>query len=163
MALVAVEQLFPRDRRIVVDDLARAILPFGARTFLWLVRPSFVDWIVRAAERKFPGLWGGIMCRKRYIDEKLIESAGQIDAVVNLGAGFDTRAYRLTALARMPVWEVDQAENINPKRARLRKLLGAVPAHVTLVSTISIGRSWEPPWPRMAMRTENGRSSYGKR
>jgi O-methyltransferase involved in polyketide biosynthesis len=38
------------------------------------------------------------MCRKRYIDEKLIESVGQIDAVVNLGAGFDTiTARRITS------------------------------------------------------------------
>jgi methyltransferase (TIGR00027 family) len=134
MAMVAIEQLFPKDRRIVVDDLAYAMLPFGARAFLWLVRPAFADWMVRATERRFPGLWGGIMCRKRYIDEKLIEAAGQIDAVVNLGAGFDTRAYRMSDLAGTPVWEVDQAENINRKRARLQKLFGAVPANVTLVS-----------------------------
>jgi methyltransferase (TIGR00027 family) len=135
MAMVAVEQLFSKDRRIIVDDLAYAILPFGARAFLRLMRPVLATgWMVRATEKSFPGLWGGVMCRKRYIDEKLLESVGQIEAVVNLGAGFDTRVYRLPALTGVPVWEVDQPENINPKRGRLRKLFGAVPAHVTLVS-----------------------------
>jgi len=85
---------------------------------------------VRLIDKTFPGLWGGMMCRKRYIDEALIASAGSIEAVVNLGAGFDTRVYRLPALADLPVWELDQPENIEPKR--LRKRLGAIPAHITL-------------------------------
>jgi methyltransferase (TIGR00027 family) len=74
-----------------------------------------------------------MMCRKRYINDQLLEAVGRSDAVVNLGAGFDMRAYRLPALADMPVWEVDQPENIEPKRLRLRKLFGAVPANVRLV------------------------------
>ena len=97
--MVAVEQLFPETQRVIVDDLAHLILPFGARVSLWLMRSAIArDWMVRLTERTFPGLWGGMMCRKRYIDEKLIESVGQIDAVVNLGAGFDTiTARRITS------------------------------------------------------------------
>ncbi len=131
---VAVEQHFPENQRIIEDNLAYSILPFSMRTFVHLTRLAFVrDWMVRAAEKSAPGIWGGLMCRKRYIDQKLIESVAQIDAVVDLGAGFDTRAYRLPALAAMPVWEVDQPENVGPKQARLRKLLGEVPIHVKLV------------------------------
>ena len=73
------------------------------------------------------------MCRKRYIDEKLLESLDQVNAIVNLGAGFDTRVYRFPEVAQTPVWEVDQPENIIPKQARLQKIYGTVPAHVTLV------------------------------
>ena len=54
--------------------------------------------------------------------------------MVNLGAGFDTLAYRLPALADFQVWEVDQPVNIDAKRSGLEKVLGEVPAHVTLVS-----------------------------
>jgi len=133
--MVAIEQNFPKRQRIIADDLAYRILPFNARAFVWLMRPAWArDWMVRVTDKTFPGIWGGMMCRKRYIDETLIELVGQIDAVVNLGAGFDTRAYRLPALADMRVWEVDQSENIEPKRVRLQKLFGAIPAHVTLVS-----------------------------
>ncbi|MGB6063316.1 MAG: SAM-dependent methyltransferase [Desulfomonilaceae bacterium] len=133
-AMVAIEQRFPQDKRITQDDLACQILPFGMRAFVWLMRLNAArDGIIRATEKSFPGLWGGMMCRKRYIDEKLLESAGRIDAVVNLGAGFDTRAYRLPALVDTPVWEVDQPENIRLKRIRLEKLFGAVPTHVKLV------------------------------
>ncbi|MFB0515365.1 MAG: SAM-dependent methyltransferase [Candidatus Neomarinimicrobiota bacterium] len=134
MTAVAIEQHFPADQRIIDDDLAYRILPFGMRAFVWLMRPDAArDWMVRASEKTLPGIWGGMMCRKQYIDEKLIESLGQINAVVNLGAGFDTRAYRQPALADVPTWELDHLANIEPKRIRLRKLFGAVPAYVKLV------------------------------
>ena len=133
-AMVAIEQYFPKEKRIVDDALAHHVLPSGMRAYVWLMRLDPArDWMVRATEKNLPGIWAGMMGRKRYIDEKLTESTGNLDAVVNLGAGFDTRAYRLPALAEVPVWEVDQPENVEPKRARLRKLLGAVPSHVTLV------------------------------
>lgn len=132
--LVAIEQHFPKKQRIIEDDLAYRILPFSMKVFVWLVRPDPIRaWMVRATEKDAPGLWGGMMCRKRYIDEKLIDSVNQINSVVNLGAGFDTRAYRLPALSDMPVWEVDQPENIQSKQNRLYKLFGAVPSHVRLV------------------------------
>jgi methyltransferase (TIGR00027 family) len=133
--MVAVEQYFPKNKRITEDDLAYLILPFGIRTIAGVLHSAVArDWMVRTTEKSLPGIWGGMMCRKRFIDEKLIEAASQIETVVDLGAGFDTRAYRLPALANMPVWEVDQPENIQPKQARLRKLFGEVPSHVRLVS-----------------------------
>jgi len=133
MVLVAMEQYFPPDKRILTDDLALPILPFGYRAEIRLIGPV-KDWVIRKSEEKVPGLWGGIMGRKRYIDDRLIESAdGHIEAVVNLGAGFDTRAYRLQALADVPVWEVDQPTNNDAKKARLEKLFDKAPAHVTLV------------------------------
>jgi methyltransferase (TIGR00027 family) len=109
MVTAAVEQHFPENQRIIEDTLAYAILPSSMRAIVQLAQPAFArDWLVRTSEKSSPGVWGGTLCRKRYIDEKLIESAPGIDAVVNLGAGFDTRAYRLPVLADMPVWEVDQ-------------------------------------------------------
>jgi len=132
--MVAVEQYFPKKHRITEDNLAYRILPFGIRAVAGVLgSPSARDWMVRQTERSLPGIWSGMMCRKRYIDEKLIEASGQVEAVVNLGAGFDTRAYRLSTLADIPVWEVDQPENIKPKRDRLQKLFGEVPPHVRLV------------------------------
>ncbi len=129
--MVAIEQRFPESTRIISDDLAARILPAATRLRM-LLWPR--DLMVRITEKKVPGVWGGILCRKRYIDYRLAEAAGgQVETVVNLGAGIDTRAYRLPALARLPVFEVDLPENINAKRSRLMKVLGEVPAHVTLV------------------------------
>jgi O-methyltransferase involved in polyketide biosynthesis len=95
MVLVAIEQHFPQSARIINDDLAYRIMPLGYRTYVWLMK-RFKDWMIRSLEKKAPGLWGGITSRKRYIDDKVVEDAdGQIEAVVNLGAGFDTRTLML--------------------------------------------------------------------
>ena len=131
---VAIEQYFPEDTRIIEDNLAYSILPLGMQLFVRLMRfTSIRNWMVNSAEKSAPGIWGGLMCRKRYIDEKLIKVVDEINAIVNLGAGFDTRVYRLPALAKTPAWEVDQIENINPKQSLLLKQFGRIPAHIKLV------------------------------
>jgi methyltransferase (TIGR00027 family) len=133
--LVAIEQFFPEGSRIIEDDLAYRILPSGIKSFVGQMQMESVrNWMVEKSEAEAPGIWGGMMCRKRYIDEKLIDSIGRIDAVVNLGAGFDTRAYRLPALAEVPVWEVDQPENIKSKQTQLLKVFQAIPSHVKLTA-----------------------------
>ena len=132
-ALIAIEQYFPKKERIVEDELAYHMLPTG-RAFLWFMRlKSLRDWMVRITEKDMPGLWSCMMCRKRYIDENLLASLNQVDAVLNLGAGFDTRAYRFQAFNNIPVWELDQPQNIKPKRAQLIKIFGKIPSHVKLV------------------------------
>jgi methyltransferase (TIGR00027 family) len=132
--MVAIEQWFPTHQRILVDNFALSILPLGARIFVHATRPPLIrDWLVRATERAFPGLWSGIMCRKRFIDDALVTASPDVAAVVNLGAGFDTRACRLPSLAAIPVWEVDQPANIRSKQDGLLRRFGGVPPHVTLV------------------------------
>ena len=133
MVLVAIEQGFPESERIFIDPLARPILPLKSRISVALSLP-IRNWLVVKTEEKVPGLWGGIMARKRYIDDVVAEAAGSsVEAVVNLGAGFDTRAFRMPALADVPVWEVDQPGNIGSKRRRLQSIIGEVPTHVKLV------------------------------
>jgi methyltransferase (TIGR00027 family) len=134
MVLVAVEQYFPEAQRVIDDALAARLLSFGAILFVRCLRPRWIrDWIIDVSERSNPGIWGGLLCRKRYIDEKLVASRNQIEALMNLGAGFDTRPYRLPSLGGLPVWEIDQFENIKAKEERLRKALGTIPANVKLV------------------------------
>jgi methyltransferase (TIGR00027 family) len=134
-ALVAIEQHFPKAQRIVDDEVAREMLPSSAKAFLGLMRIGRLrDWLVRRTERDTPGLWALMMSRKRYVDEQLSAARSNTAVMLNLGAGFDTRAYRLPALASVPVWEIDQRENIEAKERRLRELFGAVPKHVKLVA-----------------------------
>jgi methyltransferase (TIGR00027 family) len=127
MVPVAIEQAFSKDERILNDELALPILPLGSRIWVHLLRPV-KGWIVGTTEAKVPGLWGGIMARKRFIDDAL--AGAPTDTVVNLGAGFDTRGCPPNAAQ---VWEVDQPTNIDVKRRRLRTLFGEVPGHLTLV------------------------------
>lgn len=135
MVIAAVEQAHPEGRRLVRDPMAYQFLPAGLKLIVKLARwPLAGELLFRASERRSPGVWGGILCRKRYIDEKLIEALGTgIGAVVNLGAGLDTRAYRLPPLSKVPVFEVDLPENIEYKKSKLQQLFGGVPSHVVLV------------------------------
>ncbi len=136
-AIVALEQHLPEDKRIVSDSLAYQILPFGARIWVRLILLLMsVDAMVKWMEKTIPGMWSGFLCRKRYIDDRVADAAdgGRVEAVVNLGAGFDTRPYRLPALAEIPVWEVDQPANIDAKRSRLKKRFGELPHRVSLVA-----------------------------
>lgn len=131
---VAIEQHFPKAERLIDDGFAYWMVPAGMRMIVRMTRSASVrDWFVRSLEKPAPGIWAGMMMRKRYIDEKLVKSVGEVDVVLNLGAGLDTRLYRLPALASTPSWEVDQPDNIAVKRRALENRFGRVPAHVTLV------------------------------
>jgi methyltransferase (TIGR00027 family) len=133
--LVALEQYFPKSQRVIDDSLAVRMLPFGASMFVRLLKRRWMrDWLIRLSEKSNPGIWGGLLCRRRYIDEKIIADRNEIEAVVSLGAGFDTRPFRLPPLSGLPMWEIDQRENITAKEERLRKALGAVPANLKLVT-----------------------------
>ena len=130
-ALVAIEQFYPPSQRIVDDPLAYQMLPATGKLFLSLLRSYRIrNWIITTSEAGNPGIWGGLLCRKRYIDQKLLASRTVIEAVVNLGAGRDTRLYRLEGIHQLPMWEVDQPQNVAAKIKRLRKVIGSTPANV---------------------------------
>ncbi len=134
--LVAVEQYEPQAQRIIDDPLAAKILPRGYQFFLKALRFSWLrNWMNNLSEKQIEGASSAFLCRKRYIDETIVAAVGNgsVTAIVNLGAGYDTRAYRLPALATVPVWEVDQPVNIEAKQKCLHRALGKIPSHVTLV------------------------------
>ena len=134
MVQVAIEQYEPAARRLVEDDLALSILPAGQRALVHAMRwPVLRRLTIRAGERAVPGSWALIACRKRFIDDKLDEALGDIDAVVVLGAGMDTKAYRLARQSDIPVFEVDFPVNIDRKRAAVQRAIGVVPPSVHLV------------------------------
>jgi methyltransferase (TIGR00027 family) len=135
MTIVAVEQSHPEGQRLTQDALAYQFLPLGLRSIVKLSRWAPArDLLFKWFDKRVPGVWAVMLCRKRYIDEKILEAlSARIQAVVILGAGLDTRAYRLTALTPLPVYEVDLPENIAYKRAKLEQVYGRVPGHVTLV------------------------------
>lgn len=134
MVLAAVERNEPPGRRLVDDDLAELFLP---RPLRWLVTAT--RWaparrlMVRGSEFTGPGLWANLVCRKRFIADKLEEALPDVEAVVILGAGFDTRPYLLTRRVRLPVFEVDLPVNVARKARTVRRVLGGLPMSVRLV------------------------------
>ena len=134
MVVVAAEQ---HERSpLIHDSVAQQLLPVSARIAVALTRWSPARRaLVAATDKKLVGGWASFLCRKRYIDDQLVNAVAKgIDAVVILGAGYDTRAYRLPTLVGVPICEVDLPTNIARKEAALRKCFGQVPSGVTLLS-----------------------------
>ncbi len=134
MVLAAVEQNEPSERRLVDDDLAVRFLPAPTRWMVAATPPALLRrMMIAAIERSGPGLWANFACRKRYIADKLTEALDDIDAVVVLGAGLDTTAYRLARKTSVPIFEADLPVNIARKAATVRRVLGELPGSVRLV------------------------------
>ncbi|RSM85256.1 SAM-dependent methyltransferase [Kibdelosporangium aridum] len=133
MVVVAVDQ--HETPPLIVDGLAHKMVPGVGRAATALAKWGPIRRsIIAATEKKIPGLWASMLCRKRYIDDNLLKAChDRIDAVVILGAGFDTRAYRLPLPAEVPVYEVDLPANVRAKQNRLTKIYGSAPQAVTLV------------------------------
>lgn len=124
------------DPAIRIDD------PISPRLLSWrdgqfalaLLRPLHP--LLRSiSERKVPGAYGCVVARLHHIDAIVRqEVAAGLDRLVILGAGYDTRAYRLRdRLGDVSVVEVDQPATSRDKRARLLKAFGSLPADVTFV------------------------------
>jgi methyltransferase (TIGR00027 family) len=80
------------------------------------------------------GIYGSQVCRTRYIDEKIQAALDSgIEQILILGAGFDTRAYRMKMDAQVKVFETDLARVQQYKTEKLSKFLGALPKHVTYI------------------------------
>jgi methyltransferase (TIGR00027 family) len=134
MVIAAVEQYEPAAHRILDDPLAVRLLPPALATIARAGRWRRArELLVRGTESTAEGLWAAVLCRKRYADEQVAAAlADGIGQLLVLGAGLDTRAYRLAGAAS--VFEVDVAANVAAKGKRVRAALGAVPANVRLVA-----------------------------
>ena len=121
---------------LVRDPWAARLLPAPSRFVAAATRWSPVRGALKSAtERKISGGWASFLCRKRYIDDRLRAAITDgVDAVVILGAGYDTRAYRLPELAGIPVCEVDLPANIAGKCAAVHRAFGLIPDNVTLAA-----------------------------
>ena len=76
-----------------------------------------------------------MIIRTRFIEERLEQAIRDgVSQVVILGAGFDTRAYRLTELLKAArVFEVDQPSTQEYKKRRIRETGIEVPPNLTYV------------------------------
>ena len=133
--LVAIEQYYKKNQRGVQDDIVEHILPFGMKLFVRIMKYDFMrKWMVNSSEKSLPGIWAGMICRKRYFDDKVIEYKESVDSIVNLGAGYDTRFMRLPGLAGQKLYEVDQPNNIHKKVKLIKEQLGNLHDNIQYVA-----------------------------
>jgi methyltransferase (TIGR00027 family) len=150
----ALESARPAKERLFDDSLARAFL---SASYALVERVAsvpgprgLVAWII---DRRWPGVRTSVVARTRLIDEAI---GGVVDArteqLVILGAGFDTRAYRLAPLRRLAVFEVDHPDTQARKRAILERVIGALPPHVHFIGIDFTRESLDRVMPRTAFR-----------
>lgn len=135
MVIAAAERYTPPRQRLIDDELAVRFLPPGLQPIVWACRWRRVrELLTRMTERSAPGMWGSMLCRKRYADDAVADAlAAGIGQVVILGAGLDTRAYRLVDPAGALAFELDQRANTDYKLRRLRAIFGGAPERVRVV------------------------------
>lgn len=130
MAIVrALEAARPENIRICHDPIARSMVSPVKLFFSRLLIDSGLYGLL------FPGAIEFITARERYIDDFLIACLVEgLDQVVILGAGFDTRAFRIEGIEKTHVFEIDHPATQEAKLKRLKKAVNPIPGHVTFVS-----------------------------
>jgi len=123
----------PEGERICYDPYA-----------IYFADPSILEWLANnpekakamqeQGERLFPGLQNSNVARVRFFDDFVISSLDKgLKQLVILGAGYDTRAYRIKGLEKIKTFEVDRLETQADKIEKIRKIFGSLPSHVVYV------------------------------
>ncbi len=134
---VAMEQNFPASQRIFVDELAPKLFSDSNRFWINITKYSFIrNLIVNMSEKAMRGGWSFFLIRKRFIQERLLEKFRnkEVDQILNLGAGLDTVLYRFKEFSKTPCFEADQSVSMENKKARIERVMGAIPSHITQLS-----------------------------
>jgi methyltransferase (TIGR00027 family) len=132
----AIESARPEGDRLFHDPFAVRFLGFTTRSLLSLVTTRGLGPLLLSTfERIAPGLHGFSIARTIFIDRALRRALARgVPQVVILGAGYDSRAYRIPGIDNARVFEVDHPDTQAVKRARLAKVFALLPAHVTFVA-----------------------------
>ena len=128
-----VESAKPEGERICYD-------PYAIR----FIRPEFLEAFkdpVKAKathehyERLFPGFGNSVRARVRFFDDFVKTAVDEgLEQLVVLGAGYDTRAYRIKGLeGKVEVFEVDRPETQELKIKKIKEIFGSLPDHVIYV------------------------------
>lgn len=130
----AVESMKPESQRVCYDPYARFFLRPSYRILARApLLARFVFWL--ATSRGYSGDAAQGIARTRYIDDYVrsgIEKGAR--QLVLLGAGYDSRSYRLDEI-RHPVrtFEVDFPATQAVKKEKVEQIFGCLPSHVCYV------------------------------
>lgn len=124
--LRGVESSFHQEVRFFEDRYALKLIPgAGFKLVAGLTKfRYFRKKIINRYEKSIPGVYGNMICRTRYIDEKLNEAIKNgFKNVVILGAGMDMRAFRIAGIDNLNVFELDSAVMSDYKQQNIKPLI----------------------------------------
>jgi methyltransferase (TIGR00027 family) len=125
----------PVRQRLFSDPLANLFVPPVWRVTLAACRLAMVRAAVEATYDMVggPGPRASAIARTALIDDLVATLSPSVDQVVILGAGYDSRAYRLGCLSSCTVFEVDHPDTQATKRARLGRAITTFTSQVRFV------------------------------
>jgi methyltransferase (TIGR00027 family) len=127
-----IEQSQPEKTRLFHDSVVKDLVGTPIRVLMQF--KSLRNYTIKQTDAIMPGIYGAQICRTRFIDDALEKALSQgIGQVVILGAGLDTRPYRLAGMERVNVFEVDLPSVQKAKKKRLHKHFGRLLGNVTFV------------------------------
>jgi methyltransferase (TIGR00027 family) len=123
------------EKDLAVRSEDRLAKHFLGRKYRLLVTVGVQALLKRFLEFAVPGSYGFTIARTRHFDEVLLsESRAGIEQVVLLGAGYDTRPFRLRdALRNIQVFEIDHPGTQARKRRMLARIGDSIPANVSYI------------------------------
>jgi methyltransferase (TIGR00027 family) len=127
-----IEQYQPKETRLFHDPLVKDLVGAPIRVLMQLASMRHVT--IQQMDAITPGIYGVQISRTRFIDDAVQDVLSRgIRQVVILGAGLDTRPYRLAGMERVKVFEVDLPSVQEAKKKKLHKCFGHLPEYVTFL------------------------------
>jgi methyltransferase (TIGR00027 family) len=133
----AIESARPESKRLFDDPFAIGFLHGSLRLLAQFARVPFggkiVPWLIDT--RSVPGAYPVAVARTRFIDDRLADALEQgAQQIVILGAGYDTRAYRITGIEQSRVFEIDHPNTSKAKKTHVKRQLGSLPPHLRFLA-----------------------------
>jgi methyltransferase (TIGR00027 family) len=127
-----IEQYVPEEEKLFEDNV---IGIFFSRNINIMLK---FNWIRRLYMLSYnavsPGVYGLQVCRTKFIDDRLNEAINTgITQIVILGAGLDTRGYRINYPKETKIYEVDLPVLQNKKMEIIKKHFGTMPSNIEYV------------------------------
>src|SRR5207253_7458590 len=128
----ALESALPARKRLFNDPLARSFITWPLSLVARLgVMPGLREMVPWLIDSRWPGVRSSVVARTRLIDDALAAALDNgIEQLVILGAGFDSRAYRMSRLRALDVFEVDHPDTQAAKQGVLKRVFSTLPTHV---------------------------------
>jgi methyltransferase (TIGR00027 family) len=131
----AMEQLFDEKIRLFHDPHSVKFISAGKRFFINMMKVNVIlKMMLNWMENLSPGVYGLLACRMRYMDDVAKKCIAEgYKTIVNLGAGFDTRALRIGEFKDINYYQMDLPEVIAHYKKTVKKKSLDLPSGVHLV------------------------------
>ncbi|AKB50693.1 hypothetical protein MSBRW_1440 [Methanosarcina barkeri str. Wiesmoor] len=134
---------------IALHRLRESVRPESERIFydpyaIYFINPKILEFIrsnpdkskaeVERYDHFLPGTVNSIVARVRYFDDFVKKSIDEgFEQLIIMGAGYDSRAYRIEGMKKLKVFEVDHPETQSSKIEKVRKIFTSLPDHVSYI------------------------------